>query len=383
MKTATNHSASSASHSLPRRRSILLESRSQAEHRQALLCKQKQKRERAQQRKDWRKKFAESPLGKLFSSVGSLIWTMTVSLLLTLLACYFVMNPQAFESLTAPVEQFFKTSIAGAAPPASDYQVQTLMTELKVEKDFDARFLDDEGAIIEQLGTVRSHTERGYEGVLALERVELTPVLEVLSRKVDRSKEYQGFPTNDLAQLPQTAIFELRSEDVLGEVVEVSLRAAEWQWSVEEYDKHDLPVLYAAQVTFRGEEKWLDYSHLKATAHYKGELSKQVPVPVSTTEDPAGLAPTQGRSPRASSAPVLFTVNEPIILESESIDEEPFEPEITLPLAILDEVTLATSPEQDSRKRHQIIAATILTASATAATSAAAVVYYKKRKKNR
>ena len=377
MKIATSYSP-------PQRRTIFLENRLQMEYSEALLRKKELKRGRAQQREERRKKFAASPLGKFFSGIGSLLWTVVISLLLTLLACYLVMNPQAFESLVDSAGQLFSVSIAGAAPPASDYQTQTVTAELKVEKDMDARFLDDEEAIMKQLGIARDHSERGHRGTLSLERVEVTPVLEVHSRKVNRSKEFRGLPTNDLAQLPQVEIFELRSKDALDEMADASLQAAEWQWSVEEHDEHNLPTSYTAQVTFRGEEKWLDYSHLEVTAHYSGELSKQVPVPVVNApamEDPTEDTPAQRRSPRTSIAAPLFAVNEPIILEPEVVDEELSEPEIALPVAFLDEVVPATEPRQDPRKRHYAIAGTILAASAAAAASGAAVVYYKKRKK--
>ncbi|MCL2403571.1 MAG: hypothetical protein FWC86_05020, partial [Coriobacteriia bacterium] len=259
----------------PKRQSILLAQRELREQQQDREVKEATKKAREVQRTQKQRDIPVNLFVKACGSIGNAFWTLAISLVLTLLASYLVANPQYLAMLAQPVEQFFSVSLAGASPPSGETRQRDREAEIKVEREFGAEYIGKERQIIEALGQFRRHSVGKYSGSLPLTKLELTPVVGPLIEKVDRTVEFDQLPTNDVLQLPMGQNFTLRSDKKLGAKAEHSLRAAEWKWEVQERDDFGLPRLYKALVTYRGEERWLDYKSLRVVAHYTGYISRE------------------------------------------------------------------------------------------------------------
>jgi len=376
--TAAGTTANTANNTLPKRRSILLERRAQAEQQQAHQQQLKQKKLAGQQREQKRKDFLAKPSVKVCASIGNAFWALLVSLILTLLASYLVANPQVFSTVTAPFEKILSANIAGAAPAPVTHastaltsavaQRDFISAELEVSRMFDKDFLDRKEEIILEMGTTRPYSSNGYTGTLALKKIEITPVVGTLTQKAERVVEFDQLPTNDVVQLPDTHTVSLRSDKEIGAEVDVDLRAAEWEWTVTQYDSFGLPKNYVALVTYRGEEIWLDYTAVQVEAIYSGRASRP-----SLVGDRGNQADSQG------SRPTLTSFEEVEIVVNEAIQEEDLEPEPIQSQSQPEEVLEVADTDNTSRSWLPLIIGTAATLAA--GTSAAAVVVFYRRKK--
>jgi len=369
---------------LPKRRTILLLRREKLEQQQAQKEQARQKKLIAKSREQKRKKLLKSPPVKICARIGSAFWALFISLILTLLACYLAANPQTFSTLVRPVEQFFEIGIAGAAPPASNSatsnKIATLDVELTVEKEFSPKYLGKDFELVQLLGTTRKHKVGEYTGIVTLEKIEVTPKVGTVKEKVDKVVEFDQLPTNDLNQLPLEQTFTLRSDKELDAEVEVSLKAAEWEWEVQSYDDSGLPKEYKARVVYRGLESWIDCKSLMVTAHYAGQLSKEIADTVELEQAPSRpnvpqqSTPVQPLPPESATPEVLpedieVVVNEPVREEPRS-----FEPTF---VPVAEEV----EEEDDDSKPWAALAYAALGTAAASAGTAAAVIFYRRRKR--
>ena len=394
MKTATLFTP-------PNRRVILLAHREEIEQKQAQRERSRQRKHERELKVQKRKELLTSPAFRIFSKLGSVFWTLAISLILTLFASYLVMNPQALTSLTQPFErsfrQIFAVKIAGAAPVKDFTSAQAVTqkrdVEISVERFFNASYLGKDDEIVKALGSSRKYSKQGFRGDLKLAKIEITPVVNVFSEKVDKVEEYDQLPSNDLSELPAEKIFNVRCDKELGAMRDLSLKAAEWEWDIQEHDIHGLPLSYKAKVTFRGEEQYLDYCHLVVSARYKGEVEKAVKADTvkeeksqSIKSSPA-LRPTSddlasGPARPASQGVVEVIINEPVleefIPEELAIEDEGEVRERYIPITIEPEIEEPILEGDD--KGHLTLALAGLTVLATAG-GGATVVFYRRRKK--
>ena len=380
---------------LPKRRTILLLRREKLEQQQAQKEQARQKKLIAKSREQKRKKLLKSPPVKICARIGSAFWALFISLILTLLACYLAANPQTFSTLVRPVEQFFEIGIAGAAPPASNStasnKTATLNAELVVEKEFSPKYLGKDFELARLLGTTRKHKVGEYTGIVALEKIEITPKVGIVKEKVDKVVEFDQLPTNDLNQLPLEQTFTLRSDKELDAEVEVSLKAAEWEWEVQSYDDFGLPKEYKARVTYRGEETWIDCKSLMVTAHYAGQLSKEIadtvePEQTVRPQSPRQPAPPE-QQPVPTPAPTPNLVPERVAEEAPSEDVEivvneaqDAEPRALEP-AFIPAIEEFEEDDADDGKLWITLAVGAAGAAAASAGTAAAVIFYRRRRR--
>ena len=365
---------------LPKRRTILLLRRENLEQQQIQEEQARQKKLMAKSREQKRKKLLMSPPVKVCARIGSAFWALFISLILTLIACYLAANPQTFSTLVRPVEQFFEVSVAGAAPPANNPirsgKTATLNAELVVEKEFNPEYRGKESELAQLLGIVRKHKVGEYAGTVELKKLKITPKVDIVEEKVNKVIEFDQLPTNDLNQLPLEQTFTLRSDKELDTEVEVSLKAAEWEWIVQNYDDFGLPKEYKARVVYRGLERWIDCKSLMVTAYYTGKLSKE-------TVQSEQASPRPNALQQAVSIQVLppeqvseepTEDSEVITDESQRVEPRTFEPTF---MPAVEEV----EEESGNNKSWIALAAGITGAASVSAGSAAAVIFYRRRKR--
>ena len=366
---------------LPKRRTILLLRREKLEQQQVKKAQARQKKLMAKSREQKRKKLLKSPPVKVCARIGSAFWALFISLILTLIACYLAANPQTFSTLVRPVEQFFEISVAGAAPSASNptapSKAATLDAELIVEKEFSPKYRGNEFELVQLLGTVRKHKVGEYAGTVELKKIEVTPKVGIVQEKVNKIMEFDQLPTNDLNQLPLEQTFTLRSDKEFDAEVEISLKAAEWEWKVQSYDDFGLPKEYKARVVYRGLESWIDCRSLMVTAYYAGQLSKEIADTVEVEQAPsrpnvpqqtapAQPLPPEGVSPELPPEDIEVVINEPVREEPRS-----FEPAF---------VPAVEEIEDDDSKPWIALAYAAAGTAAASAGTAAAVIFYRRRK---
>jgi len=401
----------------PNRREILMVQRMRQEQTQAQKEKRALKSDQKVQRQKKRQQFLNRPTMRLASRMGGFLWAVFVSLILTLIACYLAMNPHMFEALTRPVEQFFSVGIAGASPiegavysransnkalPKLKGNTVELEAEILVERVLGANYVANypgrEDEIRKLLGETRPYNAKGFSGTLSLVKLELEPNVGLMRNKVDRVREFDQLPTNDVAQLPAEQTFSLRSNKKIGEQRETSLKAAEWRWEAEEFDAFGLPTKYKAFVTYRGEEVWLDYASLKVRAYYAATLSRELPTIVlplpslprpEAPQDSSNAAnETGGR--QGSRQAVRITTGNSASRQSADPAEEDTQEATSSDIAIqarpterpasLDAVDSGT--QVPPRKSVLPLPLALgLAATTVAAGSAVAVVYYRRRKR--
>jgi len=360
---------------LPKRRNILLNSRAQIEQQQAIEQQQEQKKIADKQREQKRKTFLAKPSVKICASIGNAFWALLVSLVLTLLASYFVANPQMLSAVIAPIEKVFSANIAGAAPASSsNVQKSTVNAEIEVRKVLDKTFLDHKEQIILEMGMTRPYSSNGYTGTLMLKKIEITPVVGTVTQKAERVVEFDQLPTNDVSQLPTEQSFSLRSDKEMDAREDVDLRAAEWEWTVTQYDSFGLPERYTALVIYRGEEKWLDYTSVQVEAIYAGKASK------SSFVDDGNQAGTQDNQPTQTSATPEPEEVEVVI--NESITEADLQPEQAE--VEYEPQALSGTEDADDANRSWLPLAigTAATVAASGGTAAAVIFYRRKKRQN-
>jgi len=400
---------------IPKRREILVVQRMKQEQLNAQKEKLETKREERVHRQKKRKQFLLSPPMRLASRMGGFLWALLVSLILTLIACYLVMNPHVLETFSRPIEQFFSVSIAGAAPveelmssrsknaktlnsatlPKTKVNMLELEAEILVERVLSPNYLGKEDEVRKLLGEIRPYASRGFSGVLPLTKLRLDPTVGLMRKRVDRVIEFDQLPTNDVSQLPAEQTFTLRSSEKVGAQKEVSLRAAEWRWEIEEFDTFGLPSRYKAFVTYRGEEVWLDYVSLKARAYYAATLSRELPPATLPLPKPEVSNPTTGGSGRPrSSGSRTRAVTRPHLdsgqfatLAGESAQETTTS-EVTVQAdqGLQSGFVPVVTPVSETRaaQRQSILPLPLalgLSAATVAAGSVAAVVYYRRKKR--
>ncbi|MCL2680422.1 MAG: hypothetical protein FWF11_02965 [Coriobacteriia bacterium] len=359
---------------LPQRRNLLLVQRDEIESQQAQQQRKAEKQQHKSLKQLQRQKLLQRPLVKLFGSLSSALWAVAVSLALTLSASYLVKHPYAFDALLRSFRQHLGISLAGAlpAPPSATWQsngrgapdarqLSVRDASLQVERKMRADYLDDHDRIIEVLGRSRPQSVAGYVGVLTLRRVEVTPYIGIRSEQADRLVEFDQLPSNDVALLPTHQDFSLRCDQVFGAHRQVSLTAAEWYWQVDDYDEFGLPQCYSAQVVYRGEERWLDYTALLVTAHYEGQIFSEISSSGDQNRTITTL-PVESSEP-ADNSDIEIIVNQAVPEIAANYPDDPSP----------DEARGGTSP--------WLPLALASLATTTAGASAAAVVYYKRRKK--
>lgn len=119
------------------------------------------------------------------------------------------------------------------------------------------------------------YDEEGWAGTL--ERIGITsePCYEVLSRQVDRLVTLTGFPSNDVAQLPQTMDFEVATADTLTSTAMMPLSLSDVAWTVSATDDLGIPTEYAATCNYRGTEEYLTIPRYAVTCTWSGEIRQK------------------------------------------------------------------------------------------------------------
>ncbi|MCL2537361.1 MAG: hypothetical protein FWE51_03675 [Coriobacteriia bacterium] len=359
------------------RSDLLIRGRLKREQELEQKHRQEQKKQDQEARQDKRREIRNKPWVRLSTSFANLLWVLFVSLVLTLAASYLVSHPETLESILRPLQRLLRTETAGASAGliSGGLQGQFLRrvyadAQLSVSQDFGLEYLDRQADITEVFGRRRDYANRGYRGQLGLERVELTPVVAVRSSIVDRVVTFEDLPTNDVAQLPAQQVFQLRTAEGLGSLGEVSLQAAHWEWLVTDRDPHGLPLAYTAFVTFRGEEKWLEQTAIRATAYYSGQADK---LEIFATRGGEALPNT---SPEPFTAPELDEIE---IIESETFVEESTRIEPSFEAALLPATTL--SSDEDKTSIIPLLLG-ITAAAASAAATGAVAIYWRRRKRD-
>ncbi|MCL2437676.1 MAG: hypothetical protein FWE48_03230 [Coriobacteriia bacterium] len=374
---------------LPERRNILLVQRGLREKDLKKRAEVQNKKAKITHRRQKREQVLTSPFMKVCGGAGNLLWVLTMSLVLTLIASYLAINPHFFEVITSPIEQLFSANIAGATPVVNEKDHLTSQVELEIEREFDISYMGKENQIIQTIGLSRKHYSGGQDRILTLKKLEVTPVIGHFSDRVDKVIEFDNLPTNDVAQLPLKRNFTLRSDKEMGLKAEVSLHAAEWRWETQDYDVFHLPNAYKAFVTYRGEEHWLDYSVLRVKAFYAGqktgESSASPPqsAKVSDHERPYresrnGLQ-ALGHSREVVEQPVQSVISEPEVILHEPIIEED-------PSNTAEQNETVTASGADAEARVESDSSLLLPAAAGLAVAAAAggtavTIFYRRRKK--
>ena len=248
---------------LPRKRKILLEQRLYLERAQE---REEQTRLRELQRAaraEKRRAYWRSPLVRTVSSVGSGVWMLLLSLILTLFATYLVRNPAVFESLERSLRFSLQPAVAGAA--------QTRVSAIKTHQMELVYVAGQEKAPPKSYKV----DEDGWQGRIPLVSSKKSPVTQLVSRKVDKVLTISGLPNNDAGLIPVTKSFsvcEVR-EGKQGTTVK-ELKAAEYRFEVTARDDDEVPIEYQAIVTYRGLETVLETTHYSVVARYKGTVYK-------------------------------------------------------------------------------------------------------------
>lgn len=373
---------------LPRRKELFIVQRDLQEQREERRRKKQERKERVSQRREKRKRIGSNPIVRVCGGLLNLIWMLAVSLALTLTASYLASSPSATKMFENPIEYLFRADIAGANPLPVPARQNLHYLTVQHKEDLSSEYIGKEDLAIEKFDLEKEYFAEGYQGVLKLKKLELTPILSSFTGSFNQTEEYRGLSTNDVEQLPTAKLFEMRSNEGIGAKTKRKLRPAEWAWEIEEYDDLGLPIKYKAFVTYRGEESWLDYASLQANAYYSGQVyrSDMAQGPFRPSESPSvaihdpltfvtTLDPTLNGMDLADDDDIELQVNEAVLDEEFSESQG----------GTADSGSQSFTEEQDENTGLSMMnKIAFITAAATTAALAGggpAVVYFRRKRK--
>jgi hypothetical protein len=95
--------------------------------------------------------------------------------------------------------------------------------------------------------------------------VTLSPVQHTYSRQVDKTEDIENMPANDLAAIPTEKTYDILENGIR---TQGDLKLAEAAFTVDAKDAYGLPTSYTANVTYRGQETYVETLYYLAQGTY-------------------------------------------------------------------------------------------------------------------